>query len=69
MATPSKMPRGIQKIERTNKDGTKIVKYRVQIKSKDFASDRLFDEFEEAKEYWLVTKSKTGQRQMGIRNR
>lgn len=66
MATPSKMPRGIQKIERSNKDGTNIVKYRVQIKSKDFASDRLFDEFEEAKEYWLVTKSKTGQRQINL---
>ena len=66
MATPSKMPRGIQKIERTNKDGVKIVKYRVQIKSKGFACDRLFDEFEEAKEFWLVTKSRTGQRQINL---
>lgn len=66
MTTPRKMPRGIQQIERTNKDGTKIVKYRVQIKSKGFACDRLFDEFEEAKEFWLVTKSRTGQRQVTL---
>lgn len=66
MATPTKMPRGIQKIERTNKDLTKIVKYRVQIKSKNFACDRLFDEFEEAKEFWLTAKSKTGQKHINL---
>lgn len=66
MTTPSKMPRGIQRIERTNKDGTKIVKYRVQIKSKNFACDRLFDEYEESHEFWLTAKSKTGQRHINL---
>lgn len=66
MTTPSKMPRGIQKIERTNKDGSKIVKFRVQIKTKSFNCDRIFDEFEEAHEFWLASKSKTGQRYINL---
>ena len=60
MASPKVMPRGIQKIERTNKNGSKVVKYRVQIKSTTFTCDRLFDEYEEAHEFFLVSKSQTG---------
>lgn len=60
MTTKGKTLRGIQKIERSNKDGSKVIRYRVQIKQKEFTTDKLFDEYEEAKEYLLTTKTKLG---------
>jgi len=54
------LPRGIQELKRTNKDGSVVVRYRVQINKKDFKADRLFDDKQEAIEYLLVSKSYTG---------
>lgn len=42
------LPRGIQKIERTNKDGSKVTSFRVQMKRKDIVVDQLFPSAEEA---------------------
>jgi len=36
------LPRGVQKIERTNKDGTRVLSFRVQMKRKDIVVDQLF---------------------------
>lgn len=54
------LPRGIQELKRTNKDGSVVVRYRVQINKKDFKADRLFDEKDEAVEFLLASKSFTG---------
>lgn len=43
-----KLPRGIQKLERTNKDGTKVVSFRVQMKRQGISVDQLFPSAEEA---------------------
>ena len=42
------LPRGIQKIERTNKDGTKVLSFRVQMKRKGIVVDQLFPSADEA---------------------
>jgi len=42
------LPRGIQKLERTNKDGSKVIAFRVQMKRKNIVVDQLFPSVEEA---------------------
>ncbi len=42
------LPRGIQKLERTNKDGSKVVSFRVQMKRKNIVVDQLFPSADEA---------------------
>lgn len=42
------LPRGIQKITRTNKDGTKVTSFRVQMKRKGIVVDQLFPSADEA---------------------
>lgn len=51
--------KGIQRIETTTKNGSKV-RYRVQIKQKDFKADEYFDDYIEAKEYLLTCKSVIG---------
>lgn len=55
--------RGIQQLKRRLKDGTTALHYRVQIKRKrdNLHVDRLFEDFEEAREFYLANLSKTGQ--------
>lgn len=43
-----KLPRGIQKLERTNKDGTRVLSFRVQMKRKNIVVDQLFPSADEA---------------------
>ncbi|MCL4659587.1 site-specific integrase [Burkholderia multivorans] len=54
------LPRGIQPIEWTNKDGTITRKYRVKIVRKDFKSSKNFDNLDEAKEFLALSKVKKG---------
>lgn len=42
------LPRGIQRLERTNKNGSKVTSFRVQMKRKDIVVDQLFPSAEEA---------------------
>lgn len=53
---PTELMKGIQKIETTTKKEGVKVRYRVQIKQKDFKEDRYFDDYIEAKEF-LLTES------------
>lgn len=57
---PTELMKGIQKIETTTKKEGVKVRYRVQIKQKDFKEDRYFDDYIEAKEFLLTCKSKIG---------
>jgi integrase len=68
IATPTKkpIPRGIQVVQRTNLDGTKITKYRVQIKRKNFELDKLFDDLDEAIETRQASLSFTGKNQIKL---
>jgi integrase len=58
MAT--KPPRGLQTVKRTNKDGTKVLRWRVQFNRDGFKRDKLFDDYAEALEYLNACKSYTG---------
>ena len=42
------LPRGIQKLERKNKDGSTVIAFRVQMKRKDIVVDQLFSSVDEA---------------------
>lgn len=52
--------KGIQTIKRKTKHGVRVL-YRVQIKNKEFQQDKAFHSYEEAKEFLLASKSRTGQ--------
>lgn len=56
--------RGIQEIQWTRKDGTVGTAYRVRITRKDFKGQRskVFDNFNEAKEYLTLSKTVRGKR-------
>ena len=56
--------RGIQEIQWTRKDGTVGTAYRVRITRKDFKGQRskVFDNFNEAKEYLALSKTVRGKR-------
>lgn len=58
--------RGIQEIKRTNKDGSTITRYRVQINRKDFKQDKLFDDEKEAIEFFNACKSMTGKNKIKL---
>jgi integrase len=51
--------RGIQTVKRKTKHGVKVL-YRVQVRTKDFRKDKAFHSYEEAKEFFLASKSITG---------
>ena len=53
-----KLPRGIQKLERTNKDGTKVLSFRVQMKRKNIVVDQLFSSADEAINFLNEQRSK-----------
>ncbi len=55
-----KIPRGVQQIEVPVKSGQFIIKYRVQIKRKDFKRDKTFDTLEQAVEFLNASRSITG---------
>lgn len=63
MATPPKLPRGIRLTTYTNKDGSVVVKYRVEITRKGWNGKRnnLFNTFNEAKAFLLLSKDVKGQ--------
>jgi len=54
------IPRGIQEVRWKNVERQTIVKYRIQIKRKDFAVDRFFDELDDAKLFLEDSKSLSG---------
>ena len=66
MANNNKLPRGVQKVTRTLKDGSKVIRFRVQISRKPFKADRLFDSADEAIEFLNAAKSVTGQNQIKL---
>lgn len=54
------VPRGIQPVKHTNKDGSTTLKYRVRIVRKKIKEDKRFDDLEEAKEFLANSKSVKG---------
>lgn len=59
-------PRGVQVIKKKNKDRTESIFYRVQIKTKTFKEDKLFESLEEATEFRNASKSATGKRKINL---
>lgn len=54
------LPRGLQKLEWRNKDGSTSTRYKVRIVRKDFQANKNFESLEEAKEFLALTKAKKG---------
>lgn len=67
LAAAPKM-RGIQVIQRKLKSGEKVTQYRVQIKRKSdgVREDKLYDDFNEAREFLLANMSKTGRSRIDL---
>lgn len=55
-----KPQRGITEVRWTNANLPETVRYRVRISRKDFKADQLFDDFTEAQEFLLMSKTKDG---------
>ena len=53
------LPRGIQKLERKNKDGSTVIAFRVQMKRKDIVVDQLFSSVDEALNWRIQIRSAT----------
>lgn len=56
----SKLPRGITEVRWENATVRDSVRYRVRINRKGFKADQLFDDFHEAEEFLLMSKTKDG---------
>ena len=56
-----RIERGIDEIVWKTKDGTQV-KYRVRIKRKDFAADKVFNSLKEARDFVSLAQSKDGQK-------
>jgi integrase len=56
----SKLPRGITEVRWENATVRDSVRYRVRINRKGFKADQLFDDFLEAEEFLLMSKTKDG---------
>ena len=61
------LPRGVQKIERKNKDGTQVLSYRVQVKRKTLKIDQIFSDVAEAIDFLNTTKTRLGLKKINIR--
>jgi integrase len=68
-STVQTLPRGIQVIERANKQGAITTKYRVQLNRRGFKLDKLFDDLNEAIEVVNASKSITGKRAIKLEQR
>jgi|GEM_PF-2823683 len=56
----SKLPRGITEVRWENATVRDSVRYRVRINRKGFKADQLFDDFHDAEEFLLMSKTKDG---------
>lgn len=56
----SKLPRGITEVRWENATVRDSVRYRVRINRKGFKADQLFDDFNDAQEFLLMSKTKDG---------
>ena len=56
----SKLPRGITEVRWENATVRDSVRYRVRINRKDFKTDKLFDDFNDAQEFLLNSKMRDG---------
>jgi hypothetical protein len=56
----SKLPRGITEVRWENATVRDSVRYRVRINRKDFKADQLFEDFNEAQEFLLNSKTRDG---------
>jgi integrase len=71
MPSPSvlTLPKGIQALERPNKQGVITTKYRVQLNRRGFKLDKVFDDLNDALEVINASKSITGKRAIKLEQR
>lgn len=60
MLMTSTLPRGILEIRRKNKDGATTVRWRVRIVRMDMQADNIYENFDDAKDFFVTIKIKAG---------